>query len=176
MPLEMSLYLENFMLLTHGFTKPSIDCTRGVFLDAMIMSLCTSGAVRDELFVDGEETRLILIVIREPFASLTSIALLCAFLRICGSMHRYKYSIYLSGTHNRWLETSAAISHFKHLPGIDSKTLPIKKGGITKDPTWALNYSPLHIFPSTNNAATEIFNKNRFLQRNNRPHPQNFQF
>ncbi len=34
------------------------------------MSICTGGAVRDELFVFCEETRLILTVISKPFAGM----------------------------------------------------------------------------------------------------------
>ncbi len=53
----------------------ALQChTRGSLLNAAIMCPWTGGAVRDELFVFCEETRLIFVIVGKPFAGLMSSA------------------------------------------------------------------------------------------------------
>ena len=98
------------------------------------MSIGTGGAIRDELFVFGEKTRLILAVIRKPFAGLKSFALLGTFLGISGSIHRYEHSMDSSKTHDNGLYMLAAITDLKHLPCIRDKAISIRTD-FTRDTT-----------------------------------------
>ncbi len=60
------------------------------------MSICAGGTIGDELFVLGEETRLMLTVISKPFAGPMSLASLCTFLNVSGSIQRCDYSMHTS--------------------------------------------------------------------------------
>ncbi len=122
------------ILPCHNLSVATQYHTRGSFLHAIIVSICTGHTVRHELSVFCEDTRVSLTVVSKPLAGLKDSALLCTFMGSSGRIPRYEYPIYSVKTHElvfehqlqQWLIQKSS-------PGIRNKTLILETSDVTRD-------------------------------------------